>query len=161
MSLNLGEKLLTFLTTLSDRWLGTHLAERLLARYDTKIARLRQELETIEAARAQLDASVEALVLSTCAVLLAALDRSPDGGILFEPDAEHEGLLQTSINMMVKTGLATIREQARPDGQFAYELFPRWAEICDHLSHLLERVESQEAAAHVRQNIEQIRAMLK
>jgi hypothetical protein len=161
MGLDPFERLLAFLATLSDRLLGTHLSERLVARYDARITSLRQELETIEAARARLDDNVEALVLSTCAVLLMGLGRSPDGGILFEPGVEREGLLQTSINMMVKPGLATIREHARPDGQFAYEVFPRWVEICDRLSNLVERIESQEAAAHVRQNIEQIQSALK
>jgi len=160
MSLSLGEKLLAIFARESDRWLGTHLSERLLARYDARIAGLKQELASIESTRAQLDASSQALLLSTCLVLLAALESSPDGGILFEPSVEREDLLQTSINVMVKPGWATLREHARSNGEFAYELFPRWQAICEHLLHLSEQIESTDIAAHVRQSIDQLQAML-
>ena len=160
MSLSLGEKIVALVAASSDRWLGTHLAERLLARYDTRIAELKQQLAAIETARRHLDAASEALVTSTCAVMLAMLNRSPKGGILFEPGAENAGLLQTAINVLVKPGLGTIREHPRPGEQYAYELFPHWAEICDHLSRLSERIESPELAAHVRQNVSHIRQVL-
>jgi hypothetical protein len=156
MSLGLGEKLVAFVAALSDRWLGTHLAERILARYDARIAALKQELVVIEAARERLGIASEALVVSTCAVLLTGLERSSEGGILFEPDSEHESLLQSAIDVLVKPGLATIRDHARPGDRFAYELFPHWSELCEHLLRLSERLDSPDLAAHVRQNVSQI-----
>lgn len=155
MRLSLGEKVLAILAALSDHVLGTHLGQQLLARYDARIAQLERELADIEAARARLDVAAEALTLATCAVVLSSFEPSPEGGILFEPGEEQETLLQTSINWMVKPGLASIREQARPGGQFAYELLPRWEAICAYLSELAERLEPQ-LAAHVRQNIQQV-----
>ncbi len=161
MSLSWGERLLAVVVGLSDRWLGTHLARRVLAQYDRRIAALQQQLTEIEAQRVQLQISSEALAVSTCAAVLAVLRSSPEGGILFEPGTEHEGLLQTSINMMVKPHLAAIREHPRPDGQFAYEVFPHWDKICEHLLALADRIESQDIAAHVRYNVEQIRKLLR
>lgn len=158
MSLPLGEKVLALVAAFSDHWLGTHLAPRLLARYDARIERLKQELAVIEAARAKLGLNTQALVVSTCAALLTTFERSPDGGITFEPGAEHAGLLQTSINVLVKNDLASIREHARPGNIFAYELFPHWGLICDHLARLSDTIDSADIAAHVRQNIEQIQA---
>ncbi|MBN1887553.1 MAG: hypothetical protein JW850_06170 [Thermoflexales bacterium] len=160
MSLGLGEKLVALVVALSDRWLGTHLAERILARYDARIAALKQELAAIEAARDRLGTASEALVVSTCAALLAGLERSSAGGLLFEPGSEHESLLQSAIDVLVKPGLATVRDHARPGDRFAYELFPRWDELCDHLLRLSERIDSPELAAHVRQNVARIRASL-
>jgi hypothetical protein len=161
MSLGLSEKFVAFVAALSDRWLGTHLAERILARYDAHIAALKQELTAIEAARERLSIASEALVVSTCAVLLVGLERSAEGGIVFEPDSERESLLQSAINVLVKPGLATIRDHARPGNRFAYELFPHWNELCDHLLSLSERLDSPELAAHVRQNVNQIMSNLK
>ncbi len=158
MSLPLGEKVLALLAAFSDRWLGTRLAPRLLARYDARIDELKQELTAIESARAKLGLNTQALVVSTCAALLTTFERSPDGGLMFEPGSEHQDLLQTSINVLVKHDLASIREHARPENTFAYELFPRWSQICDHLAHLSDEIDSADIAAHVRHNIEQIRA---
>jgi hypothetical protein len=158
MSLPLGEKIMAVLAAFSDRWLGTHLGPRLLARYDARIEQLKQELAAIEAARTRLGLNTEALVVSTCTALLTTFERSPNGGLMFEPGAEHQDLLQTSINVLVKHDLASIREHARPGNTFAYELFPHWSQICDHLARLSDTIDSADIAAHVRQNIEQIRA---
>lgn len=160
MSISLGEKMLAILAALSDHLFGTHLGQRLLARYDARIAQLERELADIEMARARLDSAAEALTLSTCALVLSSFESSPEGGILFEPGGEQDALLQTSINWMVKPGLASIREHARPGGQFAYELFPRWEAICAYLAELAERLEPQ-LAAHVRQNIQQVQAHIR
>lgn len=159
MGLGLGDKLVVFAVVLSDRCLGTRLSERILTHYDTQVAQLRQQLADIETQRAQLEASREALAISMCAVLLAAFERSPAGGILFEPGAEHEDVLQASINVLVKPGLATIHEHPRPEGQLAYELFPRWAEVGARLARLHEQIKAPDIAAHVRHAMDQVQAI--
>lgn len=119
-----------------DRFFGTRLVERELARRERDIQQLVAQIDTVNR---NLDALGEELVVYRLAMCLIELKtRSErddlDDWLRFAPHCDgEEALLDSAIEYLVKHRLAAIDAQAEGPSRYVYRLYPDWAALADRL----------------------------
>ena len=131
--MRLSNRLLFTALLIVDRTLGTHLAEKELARREAKVVRYKQQVSELEEHLARLEWMLESINLRLC--LLYLQERSlmwPDRWLRFDPaDPGEEHGLDLLIEHLVKPRLATIDTETVTQGHSVYHIQPRWEAIRD------------------------------
>jgi len=127
------DKVLFTALVLMDHLLGTHLAEKELARREAKVARHRAQMTELEKQLARLEGLLGAINLRLCLLYLRERSLlSPERWLSFDPnDPEEERGLDLLIEHLVKSRLATIEMDKVEEGHYLYHLQPDWAAIRD------------------------------
>ena len=125
------DKVLFTALVLVDHLLGTHLAEKELARREAKVARHRAQMTELEKQLARLEGLLGAINLRLCLLYLRERSLlSPEQWLSFDPnDPEEERGLDLLIEHLVKSRLATIEMDKVEEGHYLYHLQPDWAAI--------------------------------
>mgnify|MGYP001082685810 CR=1 FL=1 len=125
------DKVLFTALVLMDHLLGTHLAEKELARREAKVARHRAQMTELEKQLTRLEGLLGALNLRLCLLYLRERSLlSPEQWLSFDPnDPEEERGLDLLIEHLVKSRLATIEMDKVEEGHYLYHLQPDWAAI--------------------------------
>jgi len=142
---------------LVDRWLGTNLLERELARRQAALAAIEAEVAELEQTLAQVNLELDHLELVVCLAWL--YQRSIQFGSdwsRFDPrrGGEEEEVLDMAIQRLVRTGLAAVRTEEVEPGHYIYTLRPHWGPIRQEMERypgamdeLIAWVAQQEAGA--------------
>ena len=125
------------LVTLDKVW-GSHLVEWELARRQRKIERLLAEIAVVDQ---DLQGAAESLAfyqMLLCLIELKARSERDDveDWLFFSPHSDgEEQLLDSVIECLVKTRLASVDVQPSGPGCYSYQLTPDWTTIITRLRH--------------------------
>jgi hypothetical protein len=131
---------------LFDAAFGTHLSERvvdrLTHRWQQRLDTLNAELAALETERRGLEAQASALALQAAVYYLGARVLSRDE-LCFDPsDPEDERMLDATIDLLVKSRLASVELHEPSPGRTLYRVDPHWDAIRETLEGLRADFES-------------------
>jgi hypothetical protein len=121
----LGAALRSVDSLLNVHW-GEWLLDRLAERWQSKLTHLDEALAELELERQDLQAQTEALSIHAAVIYLGGrvLARNE---LRFDPaDPHDEQLLDASIDLLVKSRLASIEPEEIEPGRYVYHLEPDW-----------------------------------
>jgi len=134
---------------ITDRLLGTHLAERELARLRRRLEAYQAQAAAIRQQREELKRLLHVAQVELCVLYLhqRRLLR-PETWSRFAPaeSMDDEKDLDLLIERLVKHGLATLRTQVAGERTYVYHLRPDWAAIVDLLSVQKEHLDPMTVA---------------
>ncbi|MBN1136597.1 MAG: hypothetical protein JXM73_08420 [Anaerolineae bacterium] len=142
-------RMLTIGLALFDRLFNVNWGERLLERqsnrWRARLARLQEEMDRLEAERSRVQAQAEALALHVATIYLGGRSLARHE-LRFDPaDPHEEGILDATIDLLVRNRLAAIEDRESEPGRHIYYLEPNWPAIRDRLAEAIELAEPQAA----------------
>ena len=134
---------------LTDRLLGIHWGERVLARlarrWQAQVDQIDEAMATLRQEQERLEVLLDGLRLQTAALYLGNRHLA-QGELRFDPAEPHEEeILDATIELLVKKGLAAIETEEIKAGRYVYRLAPDWRAIRTRLDEAAERAEPETA----------------
>lgn len=132
---------------LADSLLGIHWGERILerlaGRWQAQVDRLDEAMATLREEQERLEALLDGLRLQTAAIYLGNRHLA-QGELRFDPAEPHEEeILDATIELLVKKGLAAIETEEIEAGRYVYHLAPDWRAIRARLDEAAEQAEPE------------------
>jgi hypothetical protein len=134
-----------FVLIIADRLLGTHLAERELARLQRRMAVYQNQASAIRQSVEELNRLLHIAQVELCILYLRQrYFLRPETWLRFDPteDPGEEKRLDLLISQLVKEGLATVRTESLGEQAYVYHLHPDWEAIADLLNGWNEYLDS-------------------
>jgi hypothetical protein len=134
---------------LVDNLLGIHWGERILdrlaGRWQTQMDQIDEAMATLREEQERLETQLDGLRLQT-AVLYLGNRQLAQGELRFDAaEPREEEILDATIELLVKKGLAAIETEEIEPGHYVYHLVPDWQAIHARLSEAAEQAEPEVA----------------
>jgi len=134
---------------LADNLLGVHWGERILARlarrWQAQVDQIDEAMASLREEQDRLEVLLDGLRLQTAALYLGNRQLA-QGELRFDPAEPHEEeILDATIELLVKKGLAAIETEEIEAGHYIYHLAPDWRAIRTRLDEAAEQAEPETA----------------